>query len=87
MPLTTYCLHLQEVVIDPRKIRTRQDYSLKDAKEDFRLWDKIHGREILKHLEQVSSWEPGKKERERRERQAKIEAMEVNTFLHPQITE
>ena len=73
---------MQEVVVDPRKVRTKQDYSLKDAKEDFRLWDKVHGREIIKHLEQVSSWEPGKKERERRERLAALEALQVIIFQY-----
>ena len=53
---------------------------MKDAKDDFRLWDRIHGRDVLKHLEQVSKWEPGKKERERRERTAALEAKQVGNI-------
>ena len=54
-----------------------QKYDLKQAKDDFNLWDGVHGRDVLKHLEQFAKWEPGKKERERREKlalQALIEA-------------
>ena len=47
-----------------------QKYDLKQAKDDFNLWDGVHGRDVLKQLEQGSKWEPGKKERERRERLA-----------------
>ena len=63
--------------MDPRRARTRDNYSLKDAKDDFRLWDKLYGRDVLKHLEQYSKWEPGKKEREKRERLAALEAKQV----------
>ena len=54
---------------------------MKDAKEDFRLWDRVHGREVLKHLEAVSKWEPGKKDRERKERQLALEAKQVSWLL------
>ena len=50
---------------------------MKDAKEDFRLWDKLYGRDVIKHLEQVSKWEPGKKEREKKERLAALEIKQV----------
>ena len=53
---------------------------MKDAKDDFRLWDRLYGRDVLKHLEQVSKWEPGKKERERRERQLAAEAKLVDNI-------
>ena len=53
------------------------DYDLKEAKEDFRLWDKLYGRDVIKHLEQVSKWEPGKKEREKKERLAALEIKQV----------
>ena len=36
---------------------------------------------MLKHLEQVSKWEPGKKEREKRERLAALERNQVRTFV------
>ena len=66
-------------------MKTTGSYSLKDAKEDFRLWDNVYGREVLNHLEQFSAWEPGKKERERRERLAALEALQVSIFpYHPQ---
>ena len=45
-------------------------YDLRNAQDDFNLWDGVHGRDVLKQLEQGSKWEPGKKERERRERLA-----------------
>ena len=69
--------YLQDVFIDPRKARSRENYNLKDAKEDFRLWDKLYGRDVIKHLEQVSKWEPGKKEREKKERLAALEMKQV----------
>ena len=68
---------LQDVFIDPRKARSRENYDLKEAKEDFRLWDKLYGRDVIKHLEQVSKWEPGKKEREKKERLAALEIKQV----------
>ena len=68
--------------MDPRKARTKENYSLKDAKEDFRLWDKLYGREVLKHLEQYSKWEPGGKEKERRQRLAALEAKQVSIFRY-----
>ena len=64
-------------------MRAKQDYSLKDAKDDFRLWDKLLGRDILPYLEQVSKWEPGKQERQRRERLAALEAKKVSIFQLP----
>ena len=70
-------IFLQDVFIDPRKARSRENYNLKDAKEDFRLWDKLYGRDVIKHLEQVSKWEPGKKEREKKERLAALEMKQV----------
>ena len=51
------------------------------AKEDFNLWDGVHGREVIKHLEQFSKWEPGKKERERREKAALMAQMEAQQAL------
>ena len=54
-------------------------YDLSQAKDDFNLWDGVHGKDVLKHLEQFSKWEPGKKERERREKlamQAMLEAQQ-----------
>ena len=68
---------MQDVFIDPRKARSRENYDLKEAKEDFRLWDKLYGRDVIKHLEQVSKWEPGKKEREKKERLAALEIKQV----------
>ena len=70
-------IFLQDVFIDPRKARSRENYDLKEAKEDFRLWDKLYGRDVIKHLEQVSKWEPGKKEREKKERLAALEIKQV----------
>ena len=70
-------IFLQDVFIDPRKARSRENYDLKEAKEDFRLWDKLYGRDVIKHLEQVSKWEPGKKEREKKERLAALEMKQV----------
>ena len=70
-------MFLQDVFIDPRKARGRENYDLKEAKEDFRLWDKLYGRDVIKHLEQVSKWEPGKKEREKKERLAALEIKQV----------
>ena len=70
-------ISLQDVFIDPRKARSRENYDLKEAKEDFRLWDKLYGRDVIKHLEQVSKWEPGKKEREKKERLAALEIKQV----------
>ena len=56
---------------------------MKDAKEDFRLWDRVYGRDVLKNLEQVSKWEPGKKERERRERAEALLSKQVRKiFIH-----
>ena len=74
-------IDFKDTVIDPRRSRTRDNYNLRDAKEDFRLWDRVHGRDVLKHLEQVSKWEPGKKERERRERAEALLAKQASTFL------
>lgn len=54
-----------------------QKYDLKQAKDDFNLWDGVHGRDVLKHLEQFAKWEPGKKERERREKVALQALMEA----------
>ena len=51
-------------------------YDLRNAQDDFNLWDGVHGRDVLKQLEQGSKWEPGKKERERRERLAFQEAQQ-----------
>ena len=52
-------------------------YDLREAKEEFNLWDNVHGRDAIKHLEQFSKWEPGKKERERREKLEMIAMMEA----------
>ena len=52
-------------------------YDLRQAKDEFNLWDGVHGREVIKHLEQFSKWEPGKKERERREKLALVAMMEA----------
>ena len=52
-------------------------YDLRQAKDEFNLWDGVHGREVIKHLEQFSKWEPGKKERERREKLAMMAMMEA----------
>ncbi len=49
-------------------------YDLRNAQDDFNLWDGVHGRDVLKQLELGSKWELGKKERERRERLAFLEA-------------
>ena len=77
-----YCLiEFKDTIIDPRRSRTRDNYNLRDAKEDFRLWDRVHGRDVLKHLEQVSKWEPGKKERERRERAEALLAKQASLLL------
>ena len=54
---------------------------MKDAKEDFRLWDRVYGRDVLKNLEQVSKWEPGKKERERRERAEALLSKQVSQIF------
>ena len=59
---------------DRAKQRDVGKYDLKNAQDDFNLWDGVHGRDVLKHLEQFSKWEPGKKEREKRERLAALEA-------------
>ena len=56
-------------------------YDLRQAKEDFNLWDGVHGRDVLKHLEQFSKWEPGKKERERREKLAMVAMMEAEKAM------
>ena len=56
-------------------------YDLSLAKEDFNLWDGVHGREVIKHLEQFSKWEPGKKEREKREKAALMAAMEAQQAM------
>ena len=56
-------------------------YDLRLAKEDFNLWDGVHGREVIKHLEQFSKWEPGKKERERREKAALMAQMEAQQAM------
>ena len=56
-------------------------YDLRQAKEDFNLWDGVHGRDVLKHLEQYSKWEPGKKERERREKLAMVAMMEAEKAM------
>ena len=43
------------------------NYDLKDAKDDYNLWDKVHAKEVMAHLVMLSRWEPpGKKEIERR---------------------
>ena len=54
---------------------------MRQAKEDFNLWDGVHGRDVLKHLEQYSKWEPGKKERERREKLAMVAMMEAEKAM------
>ena len=56
-------------------------YDLRQAKDDFNLWDGVHGRDVLKHLEQFAKWEPGKKEREKRERLAQVAMMEAQLEL------
>ena len=60
------------------KARLDAKYDLRHAKDDFNLWDGVHGKDVLKHLEQFANWEPGKKERERREKLARqMAAMEA----------
>ena len=70
-------IQFQADVKEGAMFKRDQKYDLKQAKDDFNLWDGVHGRDVLKHLEQFAKWEPGKKERERREKlalQALIEA-------------
>ena len=54
------------------------NYDLKNAQNDYKLWDKVHAKEVMAHLVMLSKWEPpGKKEIERRKLQkAKLEAKE-----------
>ena len=57
------------------------NYNLKDAQNDYNLWDKVHAKEVMAHLVMLSRWEPpGKKEIERRKmleaKKAKLEAKE-----------
>ena len=57
------------------------NYDLKNAQEDYKLWDKVHAKEVMAHLVMLSRWEPpGKKEIERRKmleaKKAKLEAKE-----------
>ena len=60
---------------------TDAKYDLRHAKDDFNLWDGVHGRDVLKHLEQFAKWEPGKKEREKREKLALIAMMEAQQAM------
>ena len=48
-------------------------YNLRDAKEDYNLWDNVYGKDVIKSLENSQKWEPGKRERERRLRRAMLE--------------
>ena len=57
------------------------NYDLKNAQDDYKLWDKVHAKEVMAHLVMLSRWEPpGKKEIERRKmieaKKAKLEAKE-----------
>ena len=43
------------------------DYDIKNAQEDYKLWDKVHAKEVMAHLVLLSKWEPpGKREFDRR---------------------
>ena len=43
------------------------NYDLNNAKEDYKLWDKVHAKEVVAHLVMLSRWEPpGKREIERK---------------------
>ena len=59
-----------------KRLMDQTKYDLSDAQDDFNLWDGVHGRDVLKYLEQYSKWEPGKKEREKRERIAFLAAQQ-----------
>ena len=54
------------------------NYDLNNAQNDYKLWDKVHAKEVMAHLVMLSRWEPpGKKEIERRKmieaKKAKLE--------------
>ena len=58
------------------------NYNLNDAQNDYKLWDKVHAKEVMAHLVMLSKWEPpGKKEIERRKmlaaKKAKLEEKEA----------
>ena len=52
------------------------NYDLSNAKDDYRLWDKVHGKGVVAHLLMLSKWEPpGKRELERKRA---LEAKQTN---------
>lgn len=52
------------------------DYDIKNAQEDYKLWDSVHAKEVMAHLVLLSKWEPpGKREIERRKALAAKQAL------------
>ena len=52
------------------------NYDLSNAKDNYRLWDKVHAKGVVAHLVMLSKWEPpGKREIERKRA---LEAKQTN---------
>jgi hypothetical protein len=49
------------------KISTK--VNLKNAAEVFGLWDNVYGKDAIRYMETSQTWDPARKERERREKQ------------------
>lgn len=58
-----------------------QKYNLRDAKEDYNLWDNVYNKDAIKSLENSTRWEPGKRERERRLRKQMLAEQNARAAL------
>ena len=58
------------------KVNTK--VNLKNAAEVFGLWDNVYGKDAIRYMETSQSWDPARKERERKEKQKVVKKVSKN---------